>query len=66
MKMGPEMTQGLRRLPEDLGSIPSTHGAAHNCPSSSRGNATLSWPSTSTACTWCTDMHEGKSPIHIK
>ena len=42
-----EMAQQLRGLralavlPEDLGSIPSTHMVAHNCNSSSRGSDTL-------------------------
>jgi hypothetical protein len=34
----------LAAFPEDLGSIPSTHMAAHNCNSSSRGFDALFWP----------------------
>jgi hypothetical protein len=52
-----EKAQQLRALaafPEDPGSIPSTHMTAHNCNSSSRGFNAL------------TDIHAGKTPIHIK
>jgi hypothetical protein len=65
-----EMAQQLRELaalPEDWGLIPSTHMAAHKslelqlqrirCPLLA---------SMDTICTWYTDTHAGKTPIHIK
>lgn len=64
------MTQWLRgplSLSEDHDSIPSTYMVVHDhlllkpqgirCP--------LLVPEY-TACTWCTDMHAGKTPIHTR
>ena len=54
------MAQGLKTLavvlPEDPGSIPCTHMAAHNCNSSSEEFDILTH----------TDIHVGKAPMHIK
>lgn len=52
-----KMAQVLRVLavlPQDPGSIPNAHLAAHNCNSTSRGSDTL------------TGIHIGKAPRHLK
>jgi hypothetical protein len=58
--------RALAALSEVLSSVPSTHVAAHNCNSSSRGSDPLFWSPGDQAHMWFTDIHTGKTLIHIK
>ena len=51
-------------LPEDPGSIPSTHTEAHTLQFQGIRHSLL--VSESTACTWYMDTYTNKTPIHIK
>lgn len=54
----------LAVLSEDLGLLPRTHMAAHNCPQSQFPLFHLT--SIHQACTWCTCIHTGKTLMRIK
>jgi hypothetical protein len=53
----------LTAVPEDLGSVPSSHPLVTPV-SEWLGRPLLA--ALGTPCTWCTDIHGGKTPIYIK
>lgn len=67
------MTQQLRALAaiaEELSPVPSTHEAVQTelsvYNSNSRGSNMTSWPLQAPGTTWYTNIHAGKTAIHIK
>lgn len=58
--------RAVRALPEDSGSGPSTHMAAHDLLSFSRGLDALFWPLWTPGTSAQTYIHTGKTLIHIK
>ena len=64
-----QQLRALAALPEDQGSIPSTHmGGSQSCVSLVPGESSAFplVPSSGTACMWHIDVHAGKTLIHIK
>ena len=60
--------KALTALPQDLSLIPGTHMVISSTiyHSSSRKSPVSSGLCRHQACKWCTDIHVGRTPIHIK
>lgn len=56
----------LAAIPEDLSSILSTHMAVCNSMCQGIQHLLLVSKDTHQACTWCKDIHEGRTPMHTQ